>query len=103
MIVDKRDRRADILRKYRERFAASIRHSLIGSLAQAGAYACMLPILYELSRPPVDTGTQPRGIRQVPTWSSARAASPSSSESSSPGGSSSRPRMRAGRPLPGRG
>jgi ATP-binding cassette subfamily B protein len=39
---------------YRDRFAASIRHSLIGSLAQAGAYACMLPILYELSRPQVD-------------------------------------------------
>jgi ATP-binding cassette subfamily B protein IrtB len=39
---------------YRNRFAASIRHSLIGSLAQAGAYACMVPILYELSRPEVD-------------------------------------------------
>jgi ATP-binding cassette subfamily B protein IrtB len=39
---------------YRDRFAASIRHSLIGSLAQAGAYACMLPILYELSQPQID-------------------------------------------------
>jgi ATP-binding cassette subfamily B protein IrtB len=39
---------------YRDRFATSIRDSLIGSLAQAGAYACMLPILYELSRPHVD-------------------------------------------------
>ncbi len=41
---------------YRDRFAASIRHSLIGSLAQAGAYASMQPILYELSRPQVDAG-----------------------------------------------
>jgi ATP-binding cassette subfamily B protein len=39
---------------YRDRFAASIRHSVIGSLAQAGAYACMLPILHELTRPQVD-------------------------------------------------
>jgi ATP-binding cassette subfamily B protein len=39
---------------YRDRFATSIRDSVIGSLAQAGAYACVLPILYELSRPQVD-------------------------------------------------
>jgi ATP-binding cassette subfamily B protein len=41
---------------YRDRFAASIRHSVIGSLAQACAYACMLPILHELTRPEVDAG-----------------------------------------------
>ena len=39
---------------YRDRFVTSIRDSMIGSLAQAGAYACTLPILYELSRPQVD-------------------------------------------------
>jgi ATP-binding cassette subfamily B protein IrtB len=36
---------------YRADYIASVRNSLIGSIAQAGAYACLIPILIALSQP----------------------------------------------------
>lgn len=40
----------------RDRFVAALRASVVGSVAQAAAYATLIGLLYELSRPSVDAG-----------------------------------------------
>ncbi|AHH19724.1 putative ABC transporter, permease/ATP-binding protein [Nocardia nova SH22a] len=40
---------------YREEFRRTLWYALLGSILQAAAYATLIPILYELSRPEIDT------------------------------------------------
>ncbi|MDT0345710.1 ABC transporter ATP-binding protein [Streptomyces litchfieldiae] len=42
---------------YRREFRRALRSSLLASLAQAAAYATLIPLLYELTRDPVDEAT----------------------------------------------
>lgn len=41
---------------YRRQYRRTLTASLLGSVAQAVAYACLVPLLHELTRTPVDTG-----------------------------------------------